>query len=1240
MLGTFNRLLLAAVALPAVVAGLSVTAFAEPVARSGPAAGAVIARKAGEEVRFIDVSNWRFVDLKQDLLTGDVLRTNETGQLAILFSDRTQVRLGRNSTLVVKQITAGTSADTVLQLQSGTIWARAERGGPGVQVQTPAAAAAIRGTDWTMTVKGSQTSLTVLEGLVQFSNPQGSVDVRQGEGAVASIGQAPRKIVIVDSDDREQMLYFLAPRNAFGFMAASPLPVANMRREVDRISAIQPGSRSTEDLLVLAETQLSLEGRQTMLETLALLESRKLSPAQRARLHLVKAITAASDRRYDEAVKLFKLATPGLDPKRRNVAEYGSYYARSLGDPNRVVQPPSSVNSAYSALLKAYATGFLKDIPAAIEVIRDAERKFPQDPMLPAARAQLAILVNDRPQIEEAIARSLALDPNEPTALEARANYRADFKSDLDGALADLQAALKVAPGSTTIWNALGNLQYERGDERAAEAALKKSIDLDPLDPLGYANLANIYMDQNRVEEARALIDKALELDPGFDLALIFRGRYKIQAGQVDAGLEDVLAGTVANPAYSAGQTVLAAAHLEKGDRVAAEQALDNADRLDDNDPVIAAARTALAIEDYDSEGAIRHAQDYVKRSLARGGDYSTLGANQQAGSTLNSAFRFQGLDSWAEYYSDAVFDPFAGTAYIDQAIRGSANPFANSYTYGTDVINNTGNSQAFSSLFQGLLLEPHLIASQSIGTHLFTTPFFETSLEGGFNTAGGEVGYEAEASVQGYTNLPIPISFSGTLQWQQTPDSRDIGALSDLNSESEVVGGSVFLSADVTPYDRLILYYNDASADFSQDVITEDSPAALFPFPVVGEVPLLRERDISTRAVNGGLGWSHTIGYKNNVNAAFLYSRTESRTRSYLEFDFLGLPIPVGITSAALDQETYILALNHTIASGDLTWRYGVEGGWSREETGISYEDRVPITLFAPFFDLLPSGPTFDVTTSDTSTVGRAYVDLLHEISPSLKTEYALFGSYVDSDNGDVSRLEPRIGLAWTPMNGQLFRAGFMRSSIDVSTPTLSPVGIVGLQPNQISVGAEGYVDTYALRWDAEWTPDFFTSAEFQHQELHDPTIPIALSVTPFSTGRGRIDRGSLTANLLLGHGFGLSSTVVYTDSEDEDPTSPRYNGPLPFIPEWAGQVALTWVNEANIRATLAANYVGERISDDSTRLGDYWTLDATLTWEPFDDRMELNLAAYNLLDEDFEVDTGTPGWGRSFKGTLKVRF
>lgn len=144
-------------------------ALADPFPRPLPAAGSVIARKSGEEVRFVDVSNWRYVDLQQDLLSGDVLRTNANGQLAVLFSDRTQVRLGRNTSLLVKQM--GGSGDTGLELQSGTIWARAERGGQGVSIDTPAATAAIRGTDWTMTVGADgKTSLIVLEGLVELSN--------------------------------------------------------------------------------------------------------------------------------------------------------------------------------------------------------------------------------------------------------------------------------------------------------------------------------------------------------------------------------------------------------------------------------------------------------------------------------------------------------------------------------------------------------------------------------------------------------------------------------------------------------------------------------------------------------------------------------------------------------------------------------------------------------------------------------------------------------------------------------------------------------------------------------------------------------------------------------------------------------------------------------------------------------------------------------------------------------------
>lgn len=213
------------------------------------------------------------------------------------------------------------------------------------------------------------------------------------------------------------------------------------------------------------------------------------------------------------------------------------------------------------------------------------------------------------------------------------------------------------------------------------------------------------------------------------------------------------------------------------------------------------------------------------------------------------------------------------------------------------------------------------------------------------------------------------------------------------------------------------------------------------------------------------------------------------------------------------------------------------------------------------------------------------------------------------------------------------------MRNSLDQATPTLSPVGVVGLQQNQIAVNPGGYVDTYASRWDAEWTSNFFTAVEFQHQEVRNASISIPLQAATADIDQGTIDRTSLNANFLLGHGFGLSSTIAYSDTDDGSDL-PIAGGQLPYIPELAGQVALTWVNEANVKATIAANYVGERVNEAGTKLDDFWTLDASLTWEPFDKLFELELAAYNLLDEDIQLNGNTPGWGRSFRGTLKVRF
>ena len=182
-----------------------------------------MAAKGGEELRFVREDLWRGVEVKQSLVSGDALRTNSIGNLAILFADQTQIRVGRNSTLVVNDIASG-ATNTQLELQSGQVWARAARGGSGVDVKTPAAVAAIRGTDWSLSVDGSgKTSLLVLEGVVELRNAQGSVTVRQGEGAVAAIGQRPTKFVLVSPNDREQMMFYVSLRSVFTQLPATLL---------------------------------------------------------------------------------------------------------------------------------------------------------------------------------------------------------------------------------------------------------------------------------------------------------------------------------------------------------------------------------------------------------------------------------------------------------------------------------------------------------------------------------------------------------------------------------------------------------------------------------------------------------------------------------------------------------------------------------------------------------------------------------------------------------------------------------------------------------------------------------------------------------------------------------------------------------------------------------------------------------------------------------------------------------
>jgi tetratricopeptide (TPR) repeat protein len=877
---------------------------------------------------------------------------------------------------------------------------------------------------------------------------------------------------------------------------------------------------------------------------------------------------------------------------------------------------------------------------------------------LPATRAQLALLVDDREQIKAAVDRSLGIDPDDPTALEARANYKAGIQSDLDGALADLTRAAEIAPGSSSIWNAIGNVQSSRNAEREAEAAFKRAIELDPYDPVSYANLAILYLDQDRVKEAKALIDKAMAVDPSFDIALVARGRYHLQTGEMDKAMQDLLAGSTANPAYAQALLLLAGGYYESGQREPAEQALENADRLDPNDPVTTSVETAIAIDDYDSDRAIESAQETLRRARARGGNFASLSANRDAGSLLNEAFRLQGLDAWGRYYGDVTFDPFAATGYIDQALAGSADSFAIDLGHGSLLTDPESNNSSFSAFFQGLMLDPLMLSGRSRTANLFRRPFVEGSVGGGFinngenGDQGQDWGWTTEGEVQGYIANPVPWSFYAKVDAERSDDFRQgfTPGLPDPTSQFDLqfqkVTGTGYIAVKPTPSDRVVAYVNlqDHKPDLLDGVSVVNPPVPVSyatPFGFSIDALLFGgtyDRTVEDKAATAGVGWSHTFGYRNVMNAAVFatgFDRNSNESGVLVNDTVIG---PIGVNTAIesqIKQTSYLAAVNHAYGVGDLTLRYGIEGGTLDYEASSLQTSTMVIRDFA-----IPPIPLDPITESQelNLTLGRAYIDALYEITEDLKVEAAAFGTSLEGDSISTDRFEPRIGVAWAPTKGQWLRASFMRESAPFTNTTLSPIGVLGLQSNQVPLALDGYSDTFIARWDAEWTSRLFTTVDYQHQELTGISIPQPATIDTLSLTDGSLDRVSATANVWLGHGFGVFGTIAWLDSKNK---TPGFDGSIPLVPDMLGRMGVSWVNPINLKVTLAATYVGERDGDLSgTTLAEYWTADAFLTWEPFDKRFELDLAAYNLFDQEFEVAPAIPGWGRSVVGSLKVRF
>jgi len=1201
----------AALATALLAAGIS-PVTAEPYPRISAAEGTVVARKLGEEAQFVDVSTWRPVDVNQDLLAGDALRTNASGNLTIRFADKSLVRMGRNTTMVVKKISS--TSDSVLNLTEGTIWARAARGGSKVEVETPAATAAIRGTDWTLTVSGDRTTLTVLEGAVELANPQGSVVVSQGEGATVTIGQAPSKYTLVNLREREQMLLYSEIRGAFAGMSTTGADGPRTRAERRRVLAMDPSIRSTDDWLTLAEASLAISGRDDAKAALAQLK-RPLRGTAEARAKLVEAMLAGQQMQYAKAAGLFAEALPGLPQNRKATATYGLWFARSLAEPDRAFPPPSATafaDNPEAVLLRADVVASEQGTAAAIAVIAQGEKRFPNDARLPAARAARALELDRRDEVREALARARALDPDDPTQLLTSAQFRTTVSSDIDGALAELQHAAAVAPGDSAIWNEIGLVQSERNARVEADRAHRKSIALDPENPAVHANYARFLIDNEQMAAAKREIDIAVAIDPTSYAVLATRGRYLLKMGKTAEGERDLLAAAAVNPTYGDALVGLAIASYQLDAVEETTQALDNADRFDPANPSIPLIRSGVAIDQFQADEAILQAREALRRRQQRGGYYTGYDVNRQASSFLGVALENLGLDEWGQYYADRAYDPFKASTYNDESSQGRADPFINPSISGLERFSLTGTSAA--SDLQTTLMDSMIIASESRRNSIEGRAFSELTATGSLLQEGSRTGWGTDLTLQGTSYAGIPLSYRLEGSIARPESERE-------NDADDFTNGGFQLGLRPTLTDTIAL--------FGSRVHWEQG--------LPGQVtePQLVDRYTSDQNTLGG-AWSHVIEERNTIQAFLVREESD-------DYQLLRLPNEFG---RLYDYDQYFKntnwtgGLSHLYGIGPVTLHYGVElthndGSFEQHKTHVRHGFEYP-----------------KIFEADTSLASRTYLDAIWDVSTDLKFQAGMHYVRIDGDESEWGPFNPRLGVAWAPVDDHWLRAYYRQDTVLFSNYTLSPVSTVSLVPMGIPLVNGGQTRTAGLQWDAEWSERVFTSVGYQRQKFSGLGMIYDDTSVSANTSDGTIDRFNIAGNYWIGGGLGGFASLTLQESID---TRGAWKGnDVPLVPDYIAQIGLKYVHPSRVTATVAQNFVGSRVGgqdysydpDTDTidpiigQLKPFVTTDAAISWKSPNGRLEATVSISNIFDERFDSAYAVPAPGRTIWAGLTARY
>src|SRR5918999_4266062 len=597
---------------------------------------------------------WQSVSLHETLQAGDIVRTGPGSRVAVLLADGSQLKVNAHSQLLLKQVAPPTRQvamrliQSLLRLFRGEIWVRSLA--EPLEIETLAATATLRGTELNLAVESTDTArLAVVEGVGEFHNPEGSVLVGVQEQALAKVGEAPRKTVLLNPLDAVQWsLYYpgIVSYRDYPLTELDPALLQKRLTELERRVATVP--QDVNAIIALGEVLFDLGKR------------------MEARIQFEKALRLASrDPRAHTGLGWVYLEAGESEAALRQF---------------RQAEPPTLMG----LVGKAHALYRLNRFEEALEVIARAKQRFPKSPR-PWTQAALIYLMQGRvPGALAELDRALRLDPRYALAHGLRSNIYL-VRNQKERALEAAQQAVAAnlySPAARLDLSLVKQAEFKL--EEALKAA-RKAVALDPENPQALIQVSRLLFGQGKVDEAFELAERVRHLVPqdpvvlstwgfltlaregvneaiaAFDRAIVQdstrgephlgKGLALFRRGKTEDGVKEMRIATLLEPKVSLYHSYLGKAFYEVKEDKPAEQQLALAKELDPRDPtpyfydairkesvnrvVEAVKDLQKSIELNDNRAVYRSRflldEDLAARGAALGQIYSELGFQQRA---------------------------------------------------------------------------------------------------------------------------------------------------------------------------------------------------------------------------------------------------------------------------------------------------------------------------------------------------------------------------------------------------------------------------------------------------------------------------------------------------------------------------------------------------------------------------------------------------------------------------------